>query len=476
MWTSFLPLALLAPFADALLRFPCSQLVTQRFDPLVTPGQVSPHIHQIIGGIMANPHLRSATIECVGAFYFIARSQLFTLWHRFNLSMDPSLDLSSLATCTTCRFKEDNSNYWTAVMFFKHPNGSYIRVPQIANAATGAPNGGMTVYYIQPQSGERVTAFRKGFRMIVGNPMLRTRTVDPNSAQGRALTFRCWGAQGANDPQAQSAPGTGPLDTIELPNRACAGGIRSNTFFPSCWDGVNLDTPDHSSHVAYPLGTVPAAGLFFNPGACPSTHPVRLPLLFMETVWDTRPFNSMWPTDGSQPFVFSMGDPTGYGHHGDYVFGWEGDSLQRAMDTCTDIGGNPPSCRALTVLSDADINRCTQSVQVNERTTGYLPALPGCNPIQPGPAQATMPASCDAVSTTGGIGGSVPTPPPAPGTTQVPPAPGTTLAPPPPPPAPTQPPAPQAPAVPKWGQCGGIGWTGGTTCVAGSTCQRQNDW
>ncbi|KAJ3483059.1 hypothetical protein NLJ89_g12097 [Agrocybe chaxingu] len=143
----------------------------------------------------------------------------------------------------------------------------------------------------------------------------------------------------------------------------------------------------------------------------------------METVWDTRPFNSMWPTDGSQPFVFSMGDPTGFGHHGDYVFGWEGDSLQRAMDTCTDIGGNPPSCRALTVISDAEINRCTQSVQVNERTTGYLPALPGCNPIQPGPAQATMPASCDAVSTTGGVGGSVPTAPPAPGTTQVPPAP-----------------------------------------------------
>ncbi|KAF8894715.1 glycoside hydrolase superfamily [Infundibulicybe gibba] len=27
-----------------------------------------------------------------------------------------------------------------------------------------------------------------------------------------------------------------------------------------------------------------------------------------------------------------------------------------------------------------------------------------------------------------------------------------------------------------WGQCGGIGWTGGTTCDSGSTCVYNNDW
>jgi endoglucanase len=30
--------------------------------------------------------------------------------------------------------------------------------------------------------------------------------------------------------------------------------------------------------------------------------------------------------------------------------------------------------------------------------------------------------------------------------------------------------------APAWGQCGGNGWTGATTCQSGSTCVKQNDW
>ncbi|KAJ3481904.1 hypothetical protein NLI96_g7345 [Meripilus lineatus] len=40
------------------------------------------------------------------------------------------------------------------------------------------------------------------------------------------------------------------------------------------------------------------------------------------------------------------------------------------------------------------------------------------------------------------------------------------------------PPVSTAPAgtIPKWGQCGGIGWTGATGCVSGSTCTKLNDY
>lgn len=73
----------------------------------------------------------------------------------------------------------------------------------------------------------------------------------------------------------------------------------------SCWDGVNIDSDDHKSHVAYPSN-----GTFETTGTCPDSHPVRLPQVMYEVMWDTTVFNDpeLWPEDGSQPFVYSMGD------------------------------------------------------------------------------------------------------------------------------------------------------------------------
>lgn len=67
----------------------------------------------------------------------------------FNISMDPTRhNIGEEATCTTCTFAEDFSNYWTATLFFRARNGSYIRVPQRPNVDfDGARGGGMTVYY-----------------------------------------------------------------------------------------------------------------------------------------------------------------------------------------------------------------------------------------------------------------------------------------------------------------------------------------
>ncbi|KAF6743955.1 WSC domain-containing protein [Ephemerocybe angulata] len=375
--------ALAALPAQALIRFPCGQLVTERFDPLVTPGQVSPHVHQIVGG------------------------------NAFNLTMPVDLDFEKVATCTTCKFIEDKSNYWTAVLYFRHPNGSFIRVPQrpghfTVNPPERGPDGGIVVYYIQPPNEPSVRTFPKGFRMITGNPMLREQKYFSPSPDAWALTFRCWEKDAITEPFGPSnnwnaSPGS-PVDFFNLPNKKCPGGIRSNIFFPSCWDGKNLDMPDHRSHVSYPLGPVGNAGVYQMETKCPESHPVRLPTLFYEVTWDTTVFDDpeLWPTDGSQPFTLSMGDPTGYGHHGDYMFGWEGDSLQRAMDNCLDYAGHPQDCTELTMQSDEDMYNCRVPSLVDEVVEGkYLPALPGCNPLQTGPDPATIVPGCTAVSTTG---------------------------------------------------------------------------
>jgi hypothetical protein len=324
-WASFiLSLALAAP-SEAYLRFGCATLSVQRLDPIVQPGAApSLHLHQIVGG------------------------------NGFNASMDPKTDVSDRATCTTCTFTEDTSNYWTAVMYFKARNGSYKRVPQYPNALLGTLTGGMTVYYIQQDFSsngkQKITSFKPGFRMTVGNPA--------SVAAGNAgLSYTCLQTIMTRGPEVQT-----------FPKQPCPAGIMANHHFPACWDGKNLDSPNHQDHM-YNSGH----GGFISAGACPSTHPVRVPQVAFETMWNTTGFNdkSMWPEDGSQPFVWSYEDSKGYGTHADYLFGWKGDALQRAMDASSLTSTN------LKTQSVAQANKCTIKNTVNEDIDGWLTKLPG---------------------------------------------------------------------------------------------------
>lgn len=130
----FLALALVAP-SQAGLRLGCSTLSIQRLDPLVMLGMIpSAHVHQIVGG------------------------------NAFNATMDSTkTNIGDTATCTTCSFSEDFSNYWTAVLYFKARNGSYHRVPLYANADMDGSVAGMTIYYTQQDfnsnGNQHITAF-----------------------------------------------------------------------------------------------------------------------------------------------------------------------------------------------------------------------------------------------------------------------------------------------------------------------------
>jgi len=107
--------------------------------------------------------------------------------------------------------------------------------------------------------------------------------------------------------------------------------LRAEVYFPSCWDGVNIDSANHKSHVAYP-----AVGNF-DGGVCPSTHPVAILSIFYEFFFDTSSY-----TDTNR-FVFANGDNTGYGFHGDFIMGWTNrTALQTAHQTC--LGPTDAQC------------------------------------------------------------------------------------------------------------------------------------
>jgi hypothetical protein len=138
-----------------------------------------------------------------------------------------------------------------------------------------------------------------------------------------------------------------------------------------CWDGKNLDSPDHQSHM---FRTKKQDG-FLNDPACPSTHPVRVPQVAYETTWDTAKFNSMWPSGTPNPFVWSF-EGKGFGTHADYMFGWKGDSLQRAMSKseCFYDG-----CGSIKKQQMAEANKCTIKPTINEEVEGCTSKSPFAN-------------------------------------------------------------------------------------------------
>lgn len=145
----------------------------------------------------------------------------------------------------------------------------------------------------------------------------------------------------------------------------------ANRYLVRCWDGKNLDSPNHKDHVAYPTS---GPSNFLSTGNCPASHPVKIPQLMLEIVWDTTKFNNKadWPADGSQPFVLSTGDKTGYGQHGDYVFGWKDDALQKAMDA---NGCFSATCGNLKSQDIGNANKCVISKSVREDVEGCTYAL-----------------------------------------------------------------------------------------------------
>jgi hypothetical protein len=203
---------------------------------------------------------------------------------------------------------------------------------------------------------------------------------DPNNkASTQASSFTCQRLQDQSNNLF--------LDNFNF-NSTCAYGLKTEIFFPPCWDGLNLYKTD-GSHMSYPVnGNV-------RDGSCPLSHPVRLPAILLEYTWYTNQYDPVTPLAGN--LIWANGDTTGYGIHADFINGWNTDVLGQALNsTACGIGGGEAiameQCPILNAFfSDSAAAACKPDKGVLKSANGNtdlvpIPSLPGCNlPWSSGP-------------------------------------------------------------------------------------------
>ncbi|ODN89698.1 WSC domain-containing protein [Cryptococcus wingfieldii CBS 7118] len=334
--TAFSIIAALAAPANAYFILSHPVLETTRLDPIVSPGVISGHVHSVVGG------------------------------NNFDKTM--TYNSTQQGTCTTATVSVDKSNYWTPQLYYYSPTDDTYEAITVSFVNT---------YYLpRYSSGETtVRAFPDGLRMTSGDPYRRTYN---NDADSNAISYVCL------DYDTSHSGDTAWDQRNSFFEHNCPNGMRAQVNFRSCWDGVNLDSDDHQSHMAWPSGGVDG-------GDCPSTHPVRLVSLFYEFIYNVQdfPYNGV----GNTTWVWSFGDVTGYGFHGDFVNGWPAhvngtNVLQEALDECNDnngVGGELAACAPFVpYLDSASAEGCTPlNDLVNEDIgSGHtISRLPGDNPL-----------------------------------------------------------------------------------------------
>ena len=64
--------------------------------------------------------------------------------------------------------------------------------------------------------------------------------------------------------------------------------------------------------------------------------------------------------------VLTSSNRTGHGQHGDYLFGWKDDALQRGMDALGKTCGSEDCTQVFTIQDGRDAIGCTKSQQAQE--------------------------------------------------------------------------------------------------------------
>lgn len=190
---------------------------------------------------------------------------------------------------TTCNDPEDLAGYWS---------------PALYTGARKVDATKVTVYYRLGGKHGSIAPIPAGLRMIAG-----------------------W-QSGKPHPGANIAGwlcNEEDYRTLTPPTKRCLSGghIKMVVKFPDCWNGDDLDSADHRSHMAYsePNGLVgPAAA-----NVCPPSHPVQLPQI-------TQFVNFANLASGKKITGLASGDTTTV--HMDFFNGWVESRMAERVQTC----------------------------------------------------------------------------------------------------------------------------------------------
>ena len=244
-------------------REPCSYSHMNFDDPIAYPGQTGlSHMHTFMGNSGTNA-----------------------------ASTPDSLLSSGSSSCSGGT--ANRSAYWQPTMID-------IRTGQPITPLDGSMYYKLGYYGVKTGT---VQPFPKGLRIIAGDASL-TKDSGGGQAHFACMTNGTW----------QNG----------IPNCAVGDTMMVNVTFPQCWDGVNLDSPDHKGHMAYGTGT-----------GCPADHPVALPEISIRFDYMVTDANTAAYWKLSSDNYAGTG---GYSLHADWYNGWDPAINQAFVTNCLNGG------------------------------------------------------------------------------------------------------------------------------------------
>lgn len=203
-----------------------------------------------------------------------------------NRSTNAATTLASLqAANTSCGDGQDRSGYWVPSL---NVNGVLINPIRVEAYYQG--------FGIEGQ----VKPFPTGLKLVAGD-------ATATSAQGEVTTWRC--------------DAFGGQDFVSPPSCESSKLLTMVVRFPDCWDGVNLDSANHKSHLTNSFRTRATRG------SCPTTHPVKVPRLRLAV---------QYPLSGPVNLTLASGGV--FSGHADFFNAWNAGRL--ADRVCQQINHN----------------------------------------------------------------------------------------------------------------------------------------